>query len=74
MIITARGCTIAHDGGGAAAGESPRIGEEAMPPETLPLLLATLAAYVMLGAGTLFRVRRRRRAEPGARAARARPA
>jgi len=33
-----------------------------MPPETLPLLLATLAAYVTLGAGTLFRVRRRRRA------------
>jgi hypothetical protein len=45
-----------------------------MPPETLPLLLATVAAYVMLGAGTLFRVRRRRRAEPDARAVRARSA
>ena len=30
-----------------------------MPPETLPLLLATLAAYVTLGVGTLLRVRRR---------------
>jgi hypothetical protein len=40
-----------------------------MPPETLPLLVATLVAYVTLGAGTLFRVRRRRRAE-GARRAR----
>ena len=41
-----------------------------MPPETLPLLAATLAAYVALGAGTLFRVRRRRRSELEARAAR----
>jgi hypothetical protein len=38
-----------------------------MPPETLPLLLATLAAYVALGAGVLLRVRRRRRAESDAR-------
>jgi hypothetical protein len=34
-----------------------------MPSETLPLLLATLAVYVTLGAGCLFRVRRRRRAQ-----------
>jgi hypothetical protein len=39
-----------------------------MPPETLPLLLATLVAYVTLGAGTLFRVRRRRRAQVARRA------
>ena len=34
-----------------------------MPPETLPLLLSTLIAYVALGSGTLFRVRRRRRSQ-----------
>ena len=45
-----------------------------MPPETLPLLLATLAAYVTLGAGSLLRVRRRRRAELESRPARARSA
>ena len=39
-----------------------------MPPETLPLLVATLVAYVTLGAGTLFRVRRRRRADIARRA------
>ena len=38
-----------------------------MPPETLPLLLATLAVYVTLGAGILFRVRRRRRAQAARR-------
>jgi hypothetical protein len=38
-----------------------------MPSETLPLLLASLAAYVTLGAATLFRVRRRRRARPAMR-------
>jgi hypothetical protein len=38
-----------------------RTEETTMPPETLPLLLATLAAYVTLGVGTLFRVRRRAR-------------
>jgi hypothetical protein len=42
-----------------------------MPPETLPLLLATLAAYVALGAGALLRIRRRRRAETEARSRRA---
>jgi hypothetical protein len=31
-----------------------------MSPETLPLLLATIVAYAMLGAGTLHRIRRRR--------------
>jgi hypothetical protein len=46
-------------------------GTIAMPPETLPLLLATLAAYVALGVGTLLRVRRRRRAEIEQRAQRA---
>jgi hypothetical protein len=39
-----------------------------MTAETLPLLFATLAAYVALGAGTLFRVRQRRRSERAARA------
>ena len=58
----------------AVGADLPRHLEKTMPPETLPLLLATLAAYVMLGAGTLFRVRRRRRAQPQARAARARTA
>ena len=38
-----------------------------MPPETLPLLLATLAVYVTLGTGVLLRVRRRRRAEAARR-------
>ncbi len=41
-----------------------------MPPETLPLLVATLAVYVALGAGTLLRVRRRRRSELDASAER----
>ena len=41
-----------------------------MPNETLPLLLVAFVAYVTLGTGTLFRVRRRRRAEFAARAAR----
>jgi hypothetical protein len=45
-----------------------------MPPETVPLLLATLAAYVTIGAGTLLRIRRRRRAQLEARAARREPA
>jgi len=40
-----------------------------MPSETLPLLLATLVAYVTLGAGTLFRIRRQRRAEQRATSA-----
>jgi hypothetical protein len=39
-----------------------------MPSETLPLLLATLVAYVTLGTGTLLRVRRRRRAQLARRA------
>jgi hypothetical protein len=34
-----------------------------MPPETLPQLLAMLAVYAALGAGTLYRVRRRRRSQ-----------
>ena len=34
-----------------------------MPNETLPLLLATLAAYVAIGVGALLRVRRRRRGD-----------
>jgi hypothetical protein len=42
-------------------------GGNELPPETLPLLLATLIAYVALGSGTLFRVRRRRRSEMATR-------
>jgi preprotein translocase subunit YajC len=38
-----------------------------MHPETLPLLASTLVAYVALGAGMLFRVRRRRRSQLAAR-------
>ena len=37
--------------------------------DALPLLLATFAAYVALGSGTLFRVRRRRLAELALRSA-----
>jgi len=38
-----------------------------MHPETLPLLASTLVAYVAIGAGMLFRVRRRQRSQLAAR-------
>lgn len=48
-------------------GELDPRGRTPMPPETLPLLLATIAVYATLGAGILLRVRRRRRAEAARR-------
>lgn len=69
MRVTEAAAPLADAGGQAADGAGRASGSEVagernpMPSQTLPLLLATLVVYVALGAATLLRVRRRRRAQ-----------